>query len=186
VLLTDPLLQFAPVHPQPRRIIGVVPDIDNTSLLPRPIMAIYHPFDQERFLGGGHLLIHTRADPYSLVQPVARIMHKLSTDQPVEHAKTLADIRTEVLSPEKLNVAVSGVFAGVALLIAVVGVAGVLAFSVSGRTREFGIRLAVGSAPRGLLLRVIAEGAAMARAGWPQASPADSGWRNWRAGWWAR
>ncbi len=165
VLLTDQLLQFAPMKPQPRRIIGVVPDIDNSSLLPRPIIAIYHPFDQERFLGGGHLLIHTRADPYSLVQPVTRIIHRLSTDQPVEHAKTLADIRTEVLSPEKLNVAVSGVFAGVALLIAVVGVAGVLAFSVSGRTREFGIRLAVGSAPRGLLLRVIAEGAAMALAG---------------------
>ena len=53
-------------------------------------------------------------------------------------------------------------FAGVALMIAVVGVAGVLAFSVSGRTREFGIRLAVGSQPRHLLWRVIAEGAAMA------------------------
>ena len=53
---------------------------------------------------------------------------------------------------------VSGVFAGVSLLIAVVGVAGVLAFSVSARTREFGIRLAVGSAPRHLLIRVIAEG----------------------------
>lgn len=60
---------------------------------------------------------------------------------------------------------VFGVFAGVALLIAVVGVAGVLAFSVSGRTREFGIRLAVGSQPRNLLIRVIAEGAGMAICG---------------------
>ena len=71
----------------------------------------------------------------------------------------------EVLSSDRLNVVVFGVFAGVALLIAVVGVAGVLAFSVSGRTREFGIRLAVGSQPRNLLLRVIAEGAAMAIGG---------------------
>jgi putative ABC transport system permease protein len=62
-------------------------------------------------------------------------------------------------------VIVFGVFAGVALLIAVVGVAGVLAFSVSGRTREFGIRLAVGSQPRHLLTRVIAEGAAIAIGG---------------------
>jgi ABC-type antimicrobial peptide transport system permease subunit len=60
---------------------------------------------------------------------------------------------------------VFGAFAAVALLIAVVGVAGVLAFSVSGRTREFGIRLAVGSEPRRLLLRVIMEGAVMAIAG---------------------
>ena len=71
----------------------------------------------------------------------------------------------EVLSPERLNAVVFGVFAGVALLIAVVGVAGVLAFSVSGRTREFGIRLAVGSQPRHLLMRVMAEGAAMALGG---------------------
>jgi ABC-type antimicrobial peptide transport system permease subunit len=70
-----------------------------------------------------------------------------------------------VLSSDRLNVVVFSVFAGVALLIAVVGVAGVLAFSVSGRTREFGIRLAVGSQPRNLLIRVIAEGAAMAIGG---------------------
>jgi ABC-type antimicrobial peptide transport system permease subunit len=110
---------------------------------------------------GGRLLVDARTDPYALVQPITRIIRKLSADQPVEHASTLEDIRAEVLSPERLNVMVSGVFAGVALLIAVVGVAGVLAFSVSGRTREFGIRLAVGSEPRHLLMRVIAEGAAM-------------------------
>jgi putative ABC transport system permease protein len=64
-----------------------------------------------------------------------------------------------VLTPERLNAFVVSGFAGVALLIAVVGVAGVLAFSVSARTREFGVRLAVGSTPRHLLLRVVAEGA---------------------------
>ncbi|MGA2155263.1 MAG: ADOP family duplicated permease [Bryobacteraceae bacterium] len=166
VLWTDPILKFAPgVNPQSRRIIGVVPDIDNTSLVPKPTMTVYHPFDQEQFLGGGHLLVNARSDPYALVKPITRIMRTLSADQPVEHAKTLEDIRAEVLSPERLNVVVSSVFAGVALLIAVVGVAGVLAFSVSGRTREFGIRLAVGGSPRHLLLRVIAEGAAMAIGG---------------------
>jgi ABC-type antimicrobial peptide transport system permease subunit len=110
-------------------------------------------------------LVNARSDPYALVKPITRIMRTLSADQPVEHAKTLEDIRAEVLSPERLNVVVSSVFAGVALLIAVVGVAGVLAFSVSGRTREFGIRQAVGGSPRHLLLRVIAEGAAMAIGG---------------------
>ena len=166
VMWTDPILQFAPgMHPQSRRIIGVVPDVDNTNLLPKPTMTIYHPFDQEQFMGGGRFLVHARSGPYALVQPITRIVHKLSADQPVENANTLEDIRAQVLSPERLNVVVSGVFAGVALLIAVVGVAGVLAFSVSGRTREFGIRLAVGSAPRRLLLRVIAEGTAMAIGG---------------------
>ena len=79
----------------------------------------------------------------------------------MERAATLEDVRAEVLAPERLNAFVFSGFAGIALLIAVVGVAGVLAFSVSARTREFGVRLAVGSAPRHLLLRVLSEGAAI-------------------------
>jgi ABC-type antimicrobial peptide transport system permease subunit len=77
----------------------------------------------------------------------------------------LEDVRAEILTPERLNAFVVSGFAGIALLIAVVGVSGVLAFSVSARTREFGIRLAVGSAPRHLLLRVLREGASIAAAG---------------------
>src|SRR6202023_915386 len=75
------------------------------------------------------------------------------------------DIRAEVLAPDRLNSLVFGVFAIVALAIAVVGVAGVLAFSVSARTREFGIRLAIGSQPNHLLAGVIAQGATMAAVG---------------------
>jgi len=83
----------------------------------------------------------------------------------VERAATLADVRAEVLAPERLNAFVLSGFAGVALLIAVVGVAGVLAFSVSARTREFGVRLAVGSTPRQLLAQVLSEGALIAAIG---------------------
>ena len=116
-------------------------------------------------LFGGRLFIHTGANPYALVPSVTRIIRELSADQPVERAATLADIRAEVLTPDRLNSLVFGVFAAVALAIAVVGVAGVLAFSVSARTREFGIRLALGSEPQRLLKGVIAEGAVMAAAG---------------------
>ena len=70
-----------------------------------------------------------------------------------------------MLAPDRLNALVFGGFAAVALTIAVVGVAGVLAFSVSARTREFGIRLAIGSAPRHLLTRILREGAVIAVAG---------------------
>ena len=83
----------------------------------------------------------------------------MSANQPVERAATLEDMRAEVLAPERLNAFVFAGFAGVALLIAVVGVAGVLAFGVSARTREFGVRLAIGSTPRHLLLTFVAEGA---------------------------
>jgi ABC-type antimicrobial peptide transport system permease subunit len=83
----------------------------------------------------------------------------------MERAATLADVRAAVLSPERLNAFVSSGFAGIALLIAVVGVAGVLAFSVSARTREFGVRLAIGSAPRQLLTGILSEGAVIAAIG---------------------
>ncbi len=167
VMWTDPILKAIPgmLNDKPLRIVGVVADIDDADVVPKPTMTLYRPFDQERVVGGGRLFIHTRSDPYALVAPVTRIMHKISADQPVEHAATLQDIRAEVLSPDRLKAVLFGAFAGVALLIAVVGVTGVLAFSVSARTREFGIRLAVGSLPQLLLIRVITEGAAMAIAG---------------------
>src|SRR5205823_10194893 len=113
----------------------------------------------------GRLFVHAAGDPYALVPAVARTIHEIAPDQPVERAATLEDVRADVLSPERLNAFVFSGFAGIALLIAVVGVAGVLAFSVSARTREFGIRLAVGSAPRQLLMRVLSEGVVIAAIG---------------------
>ena len=89
----------------------------------------------------------------------------MAADQPVERAATLADVRAEVLTPERLNTMVFGGIAGVALAISIVGVAGVLAFSVSARTREFGVRLAIGSQPRRLLAGVLGEGLLMVAIG---------------------
>jgi len=89
---------------------------------------------------------------------ITRAVRELAADQVVERAATLEDVRAEVLAPDRLNAIVFGGFAGVALAISIVGVAGVLAFSVSGRTREFGIRLAVGSQPRSILTGVLGEG----------------------------
>jgi predicted permease len=165
VYWTDPVLQFAPgINTAPHRIIGVTPDIDDLHVIPGPMVTVYTPF-QEGPIFGGRLFVHTDANPYSLVTPVTRVIRDLSADQPIEHAATLEDVRAEVLAPDRLNSMVFGVFAAVALAIALVGVAGVLAFSVSARTREFGIRLALGSQPRHLLKGVIVEGAVMAAAG---------------------
>jgi predicted permease len=160
---TDPVMKFIDVSPEPRRIVGVARDIDDENVVPGPAMNVYHPMDQE--IGGGRLFVHVRSDPYGLVVPITRIIRDLSADQPVERAATLEDVRAEVLAPDRLNALVFGGFAAVAVTIAVVGVAGVLAFSVSARTREFGIRLAIGSAPRHLLRGVLAEGAVIAGAG---------------------
>jgi hypothetical protein len=163
VVWTDPVMKFINVSPVGRRVVGIVADVDDENIVPGPAMTIYHPFEQE--FGGGRLFVHTRSDPYALVTPITRIIRELSAEQPVEQAATLEDVRAEVLAPNRLNALVFGGFAAVALTIAIVGVAGVLAFSVSARTREFGIRLAVGSAPMSLLRRVLKEGAVIAAIG---------------------
>jgi len=163
IMWTDPVMKFVGVSEGPRRVVGVAADVDDENVVPMPVMTVYHPLDQE--IGGGRIFVHTTADPYALVTPITRIIRDLSPNQPVEHAATLEDVRAEVLSPDRLNALVFGGFAAVALMIAVIGVAGVLAFSVSGRTREFGIRLALGAQPRHLLTAVIAEGTVMASAG---------------------
>ncbi len=163
VMWTDPVIKFIDVSGEPRRIVGVVADVDDENVVPGPVVTVYHPLEQE--IGGGRLFVHTRTDPYSLVAPITKIIREMSAEQPIEQAATLEDVRAEVLAPDRLNTFVFGGFAAVALLIAVVGVAGVLAFSVSARTREFGIRLAVGSAPSHLLARVLSEGAVIAGAG---------------------
>ena len=127
--------------------------------------------------------VRSRADdPYALVPPITRIIRDMSADQPVERAATLEDVRAEVLTPDRLNTLVFGGFAAVALAIAVVGVAGVLAFSVSGRTREFGIRLAIGSQPRHLLTGVHRGRCGHGGGGRSRrARRAGSRWRGWRA-----
>jgi len=163
LMWTDPVMKFIDVSPIPRRIVGVVADIDDENVVPGPALSVYHPFGQ--VIGGERLFIHVHTNPYALVSPVTRIIREMSPDQIVERAATLEDVRAEVLTPDRLNALVFGGFAAVALAIAVVGVAGVLAFSVSGRTREFGIRLAIGSQPRRLVMGVLAQGAVMAAAG---------------------
>ena len=157
---TDPFFGRNPVR---RRIVGVVADVDDVNVVRGPAMTVYHPLRQMGL--AGRLFVHASGDPYALVNPVTRIVRRLSPDQPVERPGTLEDIRADVLAPERVNAFVLSGFAGVALLIAVVGVAGVLAFGVSARTREFGVRLAIGSTPQNLLMGVLSEGVAIVAIG---------------------
>ncbi len=160
---TDPVIKFIGLSPEPRRIIGVVRDVDDQDIIPAPVMTVYQPTDQVGWYG--RLFVRAKTDPYTLVPAITRTIHEISAEEPVEHLSTLEDIRAEVLTPDKLNAIVFGGFATVALLISVVGVAAVLAFSVSGRTREFGIRLALGAHPRDILTDVLLQGVKIASIG---------------------
>jgi predicted permease len=145
--------------PLPLRIVGIAADVNDVSIGRGPALAIYQPYGQ--FPMTGRLFVRTTGDPHRLVPPVTRLIRGMSANQPIERPATLEDIRADVLAPERLNAFVFSGFAGVALLIAVVGVAGVLAFGVSARTREFGVRLAIGSTPHDLLMSVLSEGASI-------------------------
>jgi predicted permease len=160
---TDGVMKFIGISTEPRRIIGVVPDVDDENIIPAPAMTVYQPSTQEGW--NGRLFVRAQNDPYALVPIITRTIHDMAADQPVERASSLEDVRAEVLTPDRLNAIVFGGFATLALLISVVGVAGVLAFSVSGRTREFGIRQALGAQPRSILAKVLSEGLVIAGVG---------------------
>ena len=142
------------------RIVGVAPDVDDENLAAQPTVTLYRPIRQAGF--GGRVFVRTALDPHTLVPAITRTIREIAADQPVERAATLEEVRAEQLSPDRVNALVFSGFAGIALLIAVVGIAGVLAFSVSARTREFGLRLAVGCSPRALLRHVLSQGTAIA------------------------
>jgi ABC-type antimicrobial peptide transport system permease subunit len=146
--------------PQPSRIVGIVADVDDENAVQEPSMIVYYPLGT-----GSRLFVRASGNPRALVPSVTRTIRQISADQAVERPATLADIRTEVLGPERLNAFVFSALGGIALLIAIVGVAGVLAFSVSARTREFGVRLAVGSTPADLRAGVLWDGVRTAAIG---------------------
>jgi predicted permease len=151
---------------QPRRIVGIVADVDDQNVVQEPTLTIY-----QTIRGGvmgqlaNRLFVRAAGDPYTLLPSVTRIIREISADQAVERPATLEDVRAEVLTPERLNTFVFSALGGIALLIAVVGVAGVLAFSVGARMREFGVRLAVGSTPRDLRTGVLWDGVRIAAFG---------------------
>ena len=148
---------------QSRRIVGIVADVDDENVVQEPTMTVYLPMEQMGL--PSRLFVRAAGDPYALVPSVMRTIREISADQAVERPTTLEDVRADVLTPERLNAFVFSAFGGLALLIAVVGVGGVLAFSASARTREFGVRLAVGSTPWRLRNGILWDGTRLAAGG---------------------
>jgi len=165
VMWTDPLIKYAPgISPVASRIVGVAVDVDDANIIPQHNLTIYQPFAQGP-LFGACLVVRAKKDPYALVPTITKTVRAAAATQPVEHPSTLEDVRTEVLANNRVNAIVFGGFAALALAISLVGVTGVLAFSVSWRAREFAIRLALGAQPRRILAGVLVEGATIAAIG---------------------
>ncbi|MGH7635452.1 MAG: FtsX-like permease family protein, partial [Gemmatimonadaceae bacterium] len=113
----------------------------------------------------GSLVVRASSDP-AVVQPmIVRAVHELLPNQLIEHVATIAQVRDETVAPRRLNALFIASFSGLAFLIAMVGIAGMLAFSVSARTAEIGIRMSLGADAARVRRMVLGEGGALLAVG---------------------
>jgi len=147
----------------PAEIVGIVAGSRADGVDQAPMHTIFQA-DTQSFTPST-LLVRTSGAPDRLTPRVIETIRQLDPNRPIDHIQTLEEIRDETIAPQRLNATLIGLFAALALAIATVGVAGVLAFSVSQRTNELGIRMALGAGRGAILRMILGEGAAMALAG---------------------
>jgi putative ABC transport system permease protein len=157
VAWTGEVLKFIPVSGDWRTVVGVVGDTRDAGLDTDPTPTVFQPMAQEEIFNGA-MVIRTRSDP-SLLQPAAlRAIRELYPRQLIENVATLDEVRDATVAPRRLNALFIASFGILAMVIAMVGIAGVLAFSVSARTQEIGIRMSLGADASRVLRMVLGEG----------------------------
>jgi predicted permease len=137
-------------------IVGIVGDVKHYGLDRDPADEIYVPLAQQTF--ANFLLVRTASDPMSLATLMRDTVHKIDPETAVDRVETLDRVRSESVASPRLTAILLSMFAGLALLITAAGLAGVMALSVSQRTRELGIRMALGASQSSVLRLVMKQG----------------------------
>ena len=154
---TGELLKFAPISPEWRTIIGVVGNTQDggQDAPPRPV--VFMPFAQELAMGGV-VVIRADSNAANLTPEATRIVRRIAPSAPILSAQTITQIKDQSVAPRRLNAALVSSFGILAVIIAAVGIAGVLAFSVSARTNEIGIRMSLGADSGRVQRMILGEG----------------------------
>jgi putative ABC transport system permease protein len=157
VAWTGEVLQFIPVSGDWRTVVGVAGNTKDGGLDAAPLPVMFMPFAQESFPSGG-FVIRSQADAATLAVAATRAIREIAPEQPIENVLTVEQIRDESVGPRRLNAMLVGSFGGLALIVAAIGIAAVLAFSVSARTHEIGIRMSLGADAANVHRMVLWEG----------------------------
>ena len=157
VAWTGEVLKFVPISGDWRTVVGVVGDTRDAGLDSDPTPTMFQPIWQEEVFAGA-MVIRTKSDPALLQPAVLKTIRELYPRQIIENVATLEQVRDATVAPRRLNALFIALFGGLAMAIAMVGIAGVLAFSVSSRTAEIGIRMSLGADASRVHRMVLGEG----------------------------